>query len=175
MRIHSWLSPKCVAAPSALAGRGVFAVADIAPGELVCVWGGLVVTAAELKAMRSANSLADDGCIAVHDGFWLSSVPGAGVDSTELFNHSCDANAGIKGQIVLVARRAIPEGGEVTFDYETAEVELPPFACRCGSAQCRGTIDGSAWTDAAFVERYEGYLSWYIEQMVNARRLGRTG
>lgn len=47
-------------------------------------------------------------------------------------NHCCDANAKWVGR-ALVARRAIAEGDEFTFNYLTTEWEMSEaFICRCG-------------------------------------------
>lgn len=57
MRLHSWLSPKCRVAVSPLEGVGVFAASSIAEGELVCVWGGVVYTAAEVELLGGVRTL----------------------------------------------------------------------------------------------------------------------
>ena len=38
-------------------------------------------------------------------------------EDADLINHSCSPNAGFRGQIFLVALRAIEPGEELTFDY----------------------------------------------------------
>lgn len=61
------------------------------------------------------------------------------------FNHSCDPNAGIRGEGELFALRGIAPGEEITFDYSTT---VPPWvspcgwrmACRCQCAGCRHEI-----------------------------------
>lgn len=169
MRSHSWVSPKCIVRPSSLAGKGVFACEPIAEEEVVCVWGGVVVTSEEVTQRDERFPGYHDRCIAVHHGFWLGPVSAAEGDDSEYFNHSCDANTGIKGQIVLVARRPIAVNEEITFDYETAETALPPFICHCGSPLCRKSIDGSASRQLAFREQYAGFLSWHIEQSSTPR------
>ncbi len=44
----SYLSPKVSVRNSPIHGRGLFAVADIPPGEIVCVKGGHIFTRATL-------------------------------------------------------------------------------------------------------------------------------
>ena len=47
-------------------------------------------------------------------------------------NHSCAPNAAVRGR-TLVAVRAVARGEEITFDYNTTELEMAtPFDCRCG-------------------------------------------
>jgi hypothetical protein len=59
-------------------------------------------------------------------------------------NHSCDPNCRFDfARWQLVATRPIPEGTELGFDYLTTEWDMAsPFACQCGSAGCRGLIQG---------------------------------
>lgn len=66
-------------------------------------------------------------------------------------NHSCDPNCGVRlnpgGAFDFVARRAIANGGELTFDYAMRNFTIDHFpdACLCGAEACRGTITG--WKD----------------------------
>jgi len=64
-------------------------------------------------------------------------------------NHSCDPNCEsvVEGRRVYIeAIRTIEPGTELTYDYQIQrEDDDPPnidevFACRCGFAQCRGTM-----------------------------------
>ncbi len=58
-------------------------------------------------------------------------------------NHSCEPNTGYAG-LNVVALRDIRAGEELTLDYATfLNEDAAPFACRCGSAQCRGMIRGT--------------------------------
>ncbi|MBY0112937.1 MAG: SET domain-containing protein-lysine N-methyltransferase [Phycisphaerales bacterium] len=133
------------------------------------MWGGVVRTEDELQALASRDEKFSSHAICVGDGFYLTWDP-SGVDATELFNHSCSPNLGVKGQIVVVTRRAIQPGEELTFDYDTTETTPQPWPCRCGSPACRGTIDGKGWDDPAFLRANRGYLAWHIEE--RARRAG---
>ncbi len=57
-------------------------------------------------------------------------------------NHRCDPNASVVGRM-LIARRAIAAGDEITFDYTTTEaVMAEPFRCACGAARCLGEVRG---------------------------------
>lgn len=78
-------------------------------------------------------------------------------------NHSCEPNAYLKGD-TLVALRELPEGAEITFDYNTTEWDLAnPFACACGSAVCVGTVRGFAHLDGAARQRLYPYLAEYLK------------
>lgn len=57
-------------------------------------------------------------------------------------NHACEPNAAFRG-VDLHAARGIPEDSEITIDYNAHEERLShPFACRCGSPVCVGTVRG---------------------------------
>src|SRR5208337_2618791 len=145
MRIHSFLSPKCQVRSSSISDKGVFASSSFAEGELVAVWGGKVYTADEVSQMAVRFPHFNTHPISVYNGYYLGSPNVSEFDDAEMFNHSCDPNVGVKGQIIVVARRPIIEGEELTFDYDTTETSAEPFKCRCGSSNCRGLIDGSGW------------------------------
>jgi len=169
MRLHSWLSPKCRAGESSLAGIGLFARESFAAGELVAVWGGVIYTAAEIDALGVTFPHFRTHPFEVTEGFFMGSTSNTAIDDAERFNHSCDPNVGVKGQVIVLARRAIACGEELTFDYETTDVSPMPFECRCGVAECRGRIDGSAWQSAAFQKRHAGWISWFITEKVAPR------
>lgn len=164
MRLHSWLSPKCRVQESPRAGLGVFAAETIRSGELVAVWGGVIYTAAEVASLAEAFPHFRTHPFEVAEGFFMGSTSNTAIDDAERFNHSCDPNVGVKGQVVVLARRDVAAGEELAFDYETTDVAPAPFPCRCGAVDCRGTIDGSAGDTAGFCRRNEGWLSWCVQQ-----------
>lgn len=60
-------------------------------------------------------------------------------------NHTCfpDAFFGGEDGTTLFAGADIPAGTEITIDYNRHEEELAfPFICRCGAANCVGTVRG---------------------------------
>jgi D-alanine-D-alanine ligase len=57
-------------------------------------------------------------------------------------NHSCDANCEYQG-LNVVTNRNIQKGEELTLDYaQFFDHNMEPFECQCGSAKCRGLIQG---------------------------------
>lgn len=110
--------------------------------------------------------------IEIYDGLFLVPPEYHSLEKADRFNHSCDPNAGIKGQILLVARRKIRAGEEICFDYETAEIgksDGTPFYCNCGSKSCRKKINGLAWKSPSFRRKNSGFLSWFIDRRFNKR------
>lgn len=78
-------------------------------------------------------------------------------------NHSCTpTSAPVGNDAVYIALRDLLPGDEVTYDYactETPESSHMPFECRCGAAECRGTVTGRDCLDPALRARYEDCFS----------------
>jgi hypothetical protein len=139
-------------------GRGVFADQPIPRGRLLIVFGGDVISRVEVDrlppALRPLVIQVDEDC------FLVSTKPGP----ADWVNHSCDPNAGLRGQITLVALRDIAPGEEITFDYAMSDgCDYDEFDCGCSSKKCRGRITGEDWKQPELVKRYEGYRSSYLD------------
>jgi uncharacterized protein len=134
---------------SPLHGRGVFAVARIAKGTRIIEYLGERVSHAEADRRYSHKPPADNHTfLFVVDA---RTVIDAGVDgnAARYVNHACEPNCEsvIENRRVFIeALRAIEPGEELTYDYQIRRAaDDPPdidaiFACRCGSADCRGTM-----------------------------------
>jgi len=136
----------------------------VAKGELVVVWGGEAVHAAQLDALSPAERLLtlqveeDLYLVSAHDG------PGDWV------NHSCNPNCGLSGQIALVAMRRLEPGEEVCFDYAMSDGSpYDQFSCGCGTLECRGRISGDDWSRPELWKRYRGYFSPYLQRRIDAK------
>jgi hypothetical protein len=164
---YSYLSPKCqvVEAPEK-GGHAVRAVAPVRAGEVVAVWSGGILTTAELAALPEEYR---EHSVQVEEGLFLTSfVPD---DPADFINHSCDPNAGMSGQIVLVAMRAIAEGEEITFDYAMTDGDpYDEFACACQGPLCRGRVTGDDWRLPELWRRYAGYFSPYLQRRIDGLR-----
>lgn len=55
MKVASYRSPKTVVTPSGIAGRGLYAAASLACGEVVCVKGGHLIDRATLERRWSGT------------------------------------------------------------------------------------------------------------------------
>ncbi len=124
--------------PSKIHRWGIFAGEDIPPNRKVIEYTGEKISRIETKRRSNAKltylfALNDYWCL---DG----SVGGSGA---EFINHCCEPNLVtriIKGHILYMTLRPIRKGEELTVDYHFAKnVERVP--CKCGSKQCRGTIN----------------------------------
>lgn len=152
----SFANPKLEPRATA-AGLGMFCLAPIARGEVLAVFGGTVCTLADLDTrFREQRHLS----VQVEDGLYL--VPERGGPG-DYFNHSCDPNAGVRGQITLVAMRDISVGEQVCYDYAMTDGSpYDEFDCRCGAKACRGRVTGDDWKLPELRERYGGYFSAYL-------------
>lgn len=135
---------------SSIQGRGVFAVRDIAKGELIVEYLGKRMT------HEAASNRYDDESVRRHHTFLFSVDDELCIDGgrngneARLINHSCTPNAFAEiedRRIFIRALRLIPAGDEVAYDYwystdssYTLNDLKRLYPCRCGTAKCRGTI-----------------------------------
>jgi len=168
MRNPSWLNPKLIVKKSSIDGKGVFAKKSIRKGEIVAVFGGLVIRKEEYaKLTRGKFKKAESYGICLGGGFYLITSREGRLEKADRFNHSCRPNAGIKGQITLVAMRSIKPGEEVTFDYATTECEESSFKCNCRNKDCRKIITGNDWKNQLLQKKYKGYFSHHLQEKIN--------
>ncbi|MBI4928913.1 MAG: SET domain-containing protein-lysine N-methyltransferase [Anaerolineae bacterium] len=161
---NSYLSPKLESRTCPeKGGYGVFAREKIYSGELLTVWGGVVMTEEELEQIPAEISTHG---IQVEERVYL--VPSSKLDDADMFNHSCDPNAGLSGQIALIAMRDIDQNEEVCFDYAMSDSsDYDEFDCHCGRANCRKKISGADWKLPELQRRYKGYFSPYLQRRID--------
>lgn len=149
---------------------GIFAKEFISKGDLIAVWGGVIYSKIELIKMSQEFPKMISHPFGVCKNFYMGPIhPDDPLDDAEIFNHSCDANAGIKGQIIVVAIKDIQPNEEIFFDYETVEIDSTAlgFKCKCGATDCRKEINGSAWKNISFRKKYKGFFSTYIQDLID--------
>jgi len=167
----NWLNPKLEVNHSKVAGRGTFAKGNIKKGDLLLVLSGYVMKLSDEEKLP--GSLSDNG-LQVTENLSLSVSKKSELGGINFFNHSCDPNAGIKGQIFLVAMRNIKKGEEVTFDYamtlyETPGTQLYKLKCLCKKKNCRGIITDSDWKNKELQKRYKGYFQYFIQEKIDRK------
>jgi hypothetical protein len=163
----SYFSPKLeVRAAPQKGGLAVYAREALQKDELLCVWTGSIATYEQMMALSPAEK---SHTIQVDEGIYL--IPLGPQEPTDYVNHSCDPNAGIRGQISLVAMRHIAAGEEITFDYAMADsTPYDEFPCACGTPNCRGRVSGNDWQRPELWERYDGYFSAYLQKRIEKLR-----
>jgi SET domain-containing protein len=130
-------------------GHGVFALRRIRKGTTIIEYLGDRITHAEADARYEDKDPRDNHTFL----FTVDSktVIDAGVNGNEarFINHGCDPNCQStteKKRIFIESIRTIQPGEELAYDYEIQRDDDDPadvdeiFACRCGAANCRGSM-----------------------------------
>jgi hypothetical protein len=130
-------------------GLGVFAAQKIVKGTRIIEYVGERVSHDEADRRYEDKDENDS-----HTFLFIvdrKTVIDAGVEGNDAryFNHSCDPNCESvveERRVYIEAIRDIDSGAELTYDYQIQREDDDPdnidevFACRCGFAQCRGTM-----------------------------------
>jgi SET domain-containing protein len=133
---------------SRIHGRGVYATRPIAVGTRVVEYLGDRISHEE--ADERYEDKGEDGhtfLFVVDDDICIDA--GVGGNDARFMNHSCDPNCETvieERRVFIDAIRDIEPGEELGYDYQLTwestddPAELALYACRCGAAQCRGTM-----------------------------------
>ncbi len=150
-------------------GFGLFAREPIAKDEVLCVWGGEIRTEDELDSLPV--EVTTHG-IQIEENIYLLPLS-LGEDPADYVNHSCNPNAGLRGQICLVAMKDIAVDDEICFDYAMSDSsDYDEFECHCGTPNCRKRITGNDWKLPELQQRYAGYFSPYLQNRINRLKQG---
>lgn len=165
----NWLNPKLKVKKTVKYDLGTFAQEDIKKGDLLLVLSGYVMKLSEEEKLP--GTLSDNG-IQVTEDFSLCVSKKEELGGINFFNHSCDPNVGIKGQIFLVAMKDIKKGEEATFDYAmtlSRSKNAKPYRlkCLCGKKNCRGVITDDDWKDKKLQKKYKGYFQYYLQEKID--------
>ncbi|MEX2650051.1 MAG: SET domain-containing protein [Alphaproteobacteria bacterium] len=121
--------------------RGLYARRDIRRGEVIGSFDGR----ATLLGIGPDGRL-ETGGYAFKDLIQLRRVgdsvlvlaPVDGFEGVDFTNHSCQPNAAVQQGVVLVARRKIKAGEQITMDYRRMDVVPEGIDCWCQTEQnCR--------------------------------------
>jgi len=178
--LFSWMNPKLEVRDTKRYGTGIFVTEGLVEqDEILLVMGGYILTTHDESKLN--GSLADKP-IEIADGFSIG--PRRVSDLQRMpqhyVNHSCDPNAGFRGQIFLVAMRPIRTGEEVCYDYAMVIRGVIPGApafslrCSCGAKLCRGTITADDWKNQALQTRYAGYFQWFLQEKIESASHGKS-
>lgn len=158
----NWLNPKARIQKVSDKGTGSFAQEIICQGEIVASFGGFVVQTKDLNDFsqdRVSRSIQ-----ASQTSYILS---GTKPEPGDMVNHSCNPNCGAIGISTIVAMKQIEVGQEITFDYAMTDASpYDEFNCFCGEANCRKKITGNDWQLLEIQEKYKGFFSLFVEQLI---------
>jgi hypothetical protein len=139
------------------------------------VCGGYIMTLAE--EARLPEDIRDHGH-QISDHLVMSLTTASEIDGSCYLNHSCEPNAGFKGQIFLVAMRDIAKGEEATFDYAMVlrgkGARAYKLKCRCQTAACRGRVTDNDWKIPSLQQKYDGYFQWFLQEKIGSLNVGKS-
>ena len=162
----SWVDPRIFVGSSAIQGRGLFVSEQIEVGEVVVIWGGVLMTREDIWSGRAKeHSIAE-----VDEGLVLASERSDPESPADLMNHSCDPNVWMDDEVTLIARRTLHPGDEAAIDYALWGGQPPWSPCRCGSALCRSLVTADDWRRSELQERYGTHWSPYILRRIEQSR-----
>jgi hypothetical protein len=160
----SWLTPRAEVRDAGRKGKGIFAIAPISRGETVAGFGGQVFDGEAFDRLdqdRRTHSIQIDA------GLYL--VNPADLEPADYANHSCEPNAGLAGNVLVVAMTDIEAGAEICFDYAMCDADdYDEFVCECGTPSCRRLVTGADWKRPELQARYAGYFSAYLANRITA-------
>lgn len=143
----------------------MFAREPIKAGEVILVWGGVVLTKEELEVGRYRKGTLS----AIAENLWLGDSADGEDYAADYTNHSCDPNLWMKDEVTLAARRDIAAGEELTADYmmwEADENYRAAWQCKCRSPHCRKIITGRDWWLPELQERYKDHFSPFLNKRI---------
>lgn len=110
------------------AGLGLFAGGDIPKGACIIEYIGRTISKEEEYTSRSKY------LFEVHSRKTIDGKPRT--NKAGYINHSCRPNAEPEirqGRVFIMAKKRIPEGTEITYDYgeEYVDEHIRPHGCRC--------------------------------------------
>ncbi len=134
---------------SGVHGRGVYAVAEIAMGEVIVEYTGERIDWDEAMDRHPHDPSQPNHTFyfGLDDGSVIDALHGG--NSARWINHSCDPNCEadeVNGRVFIKALRDLMPGEELFYDYGlTVDERYTPklkkeYACHCGAPQCRGTM-----------------------------------
>jgi len=162
-RFH-WLNPKIEPRPLPPRGDGLFAKSKLRKGDCLMMIGGYILTVEEESRLPGKSS---DNGVQIAKDLVLCTVRSEEWGGVNYLNHSCEPNAGLNGQIAVVAMRDIVRDEEITIDYamvlhKTKKGPTYRLECLCGAETCRGAITENDWKEPALQERFRGYFQPYL-------------
>jgi uncharacterized protein len=151
---------------SPLVGMGAFTNEFIKKGSIICIGGGQVFsTLTHVPTDRDFLGIYDE----TH---FIGPLDYEEIPANWYINHSCDSNVKLIGRLVLIARRDIKAGEELTLNYSAVGAGSAPWSidCKCGSNSCRSRVSNEDWKDKQLFDQY--YEEWpeFIQKSIEGGR-----
>lgn len=135
---------------SGVHGRGVYALRPIARGETIIEYKGQMITWKQAEARHPHDPDDPDHTFFFHIDEEHVIDAAVGGNAARWINHGCAPNCESEvsddGRVYIRALRDLQPGEELFYDYglvidarRTRKLERE-YACRCGAADCRGTM-----------------------------------
>ncbi len=134
---------------SGVHGKGVFALQDIAQGEVLIEYVGEIISWPEAQARHPHDPADPNHTFYFHLSESQVIDARVGGNTSRWINHACNPNCEADeqaGRIFIRALRNIRAGEELNYDYgliidDRYTVRLKAeYPCWCGGADCRGTL-----------------------------------
>lgn len=141
-------------------GFGGFAKRDFKAGEEICIFEGEIIT------FKDTITHPEGECMSLqidHDKYINTKAPGC------YFNHSCEPNAGIINDVILIALEDIPVHSEIRFDYSTTmDEDHFTMPCLCGRPTCRKKVTDFKYLPANLQKSYldKGIVMNFIKNSI---------
>lgn len=166
IRMEGYVSKKVQVKQAPGKGKGLFAIDTIKKGEIVSISGGVIISADEWEKFKGEHG---DYAYFIEEEFLIAPLNPDDPSDDWRMNHCCEANCGLKGQIVFVAMRDISEGEELLYDYAMTESD-PSYELNlsCKHETCRKKFTGNDWKNPVIQKKYDGYFSIYLQEKINA-------
>lgn len=161
-----FMASKIVVNQSKIHGKGIFAKRDIKKGEIV-----LIIKGPEIfKINQTLKDVLDNpDWVGFKINHWIDPTP-----PYKYLNHSCNPNAGIRGQKTLIALHNIKKDEEITIDYSITEVDPRwQMSCSCNSDKCRGIIKSIQSLPSEIYKKYYPNISSEFQKIYERTNFDR--
>lgn len=168
-RPTTWSDPRLEVQDSPISGKGIFASSPIKEGELLMIFGGLIV---ERKDLDESTYRLQTAFPIDLDTFIVLPVTDTSDTVDEYLNHSCDPSAWLTDEVTVVARRDIQKGDEITVDVATWDMDTEWLysddgICYCGQPTCRKTLSPEDYLNPELQKKYAGHFSPFIQKRID--------
>ena len=167
MRLQCWRSSMVERRKGGVHGLSLFAVQPIPKNDLIAIKAGKIL---DEDFIMNHTDIVQGSHMQLSDNFFIGPTTAQEHEDTLIgFNHSCEPNAYVQGQVLLLAMRDIAAQEEVTVDYTTCYTsDTQEFNCLCGKPTCRKHIKPSVdWRDLELQQKYSGYFAYFVQSKIS--------